>query len=189
MNEEIESGVVSAVTNTIESTQSVGYVESSEYFGQVANIDHLIRVSTDLQTLSLTAHVWETKEVAARFNRLIAERMQDLRLVVDFAAWQKKKIDYDGVYQAFLLDAITDEQFMEESERFAVEIAKRDTQFVAETADKLAELLPFELSTSDLAEFFSCEQRDVVAAIASKWSHSKKLKELLPDNLLHGEGA
>ncbi|HGL6721637.1 hypothetical protein NTJ56_05675 [Burkholderia contaminans] len=189
MSEPADSGIISTVTNTVESTQSVGYVESPEYFGQVANVDHLIRISTDLKTHSLTAQVWETKEIAAKFNRLIAERAHELKLVVDFAAWQKRKIDYDGIYQAFLLDAITDDQFMEESERFAVEIAKRDPRFIAEAADKLAELLPFELSASDLAEFFSCEQRDVLAAIASKWSHSKKLKELLPDNLLHGEGA
>ncbi|MBR8182520.1 hypothetical protein [Burkholderia ambifaria] len=189
MNEATNSGIVSAVTNTVESTQSMGYVESPGYFGQVANIDHLIRISTDQKTHSLTAHVWETKEVVARFNRLIAEHVQELKVVVDFATWQKRKIDYDGIYQAFLLDAITDDQFMEESERFAVEISKKDPRFMAEAADKLAELLPFDLSASDLAEFFSCEQRDVLAAIASKWSHSKKLKKLLPDNLLRGEGA
>lgn len=147
---------------------------------QVTPFDHMIRLSTDSQTQSLVTYRWNTSEFMHGVVSWANQRTEEVELLTSFAVWQRRKLDYDGVYAAWLLEAISEEEFVEEASKFAVVLGEQDPETVVEVANKLVSLLPFELTTADLAEFLRTEPRAVLEAIASSDNSSEKLKALLP---------
>ena len=148
--------------------------------GQIQHFDHIFRITTDLYTQTLVARSWQTGEVEARISAWVDEKLSDSRLLCSFAVWQKKKLDYNGVYAAYLLDGMTEEEFVEEAQKYAKELEVRDPCFIVEVTEKLMRLLPFELTTADIADFLNTEPRLVLAAISSAVNPSSKLRALLP---------
>lgn len=87
------------------------------------------------------------------------------------------------MYNAYLLEAISEDEFAEEAEAFVVELKDPDPFAIGAAMDHLVALLPFEVSTSEFADFFHCEPKAVLEAIRSV-SQEPKLRALLP---LHTE--
>ncbi|KVA11848.1 hypothetical protein WI41_07070 [Burkholderia latens] len=141
--------------------------------------DRIVRISTDLLTQSLVTQWCETDELQRVVFDWAQAKQHEVDLLKSFAAWQKKKLDYQAVYNAYILEAISEEEFEEESTPYVVEIKEVDPLMVGRTMDELVELLPFEVSTSDFADYFECEPEDVVLAIAAG-SRNEKLLSLLP---------
>jgi hypothetical protein len=120
---------------------------------QVSPVDRMVRLSTDFQTQSLVTHVWNTSEFMYGVQLWANQRTEEVELLASFATWQKRKLDYDGVYAAWLLEAISEEEFVEEASKFAVVLGELDPGTVVAVSNKLVSLLPFEVTTADLAEF------------------------------------
>lgn len=150
---------------------------------QGAPIDQMFRLSTDSMSQSLVSQTWRTADFMHGAVVWANQRSEEINLLTDFAAWQKQKLDYDGVYNAWLLEAISEEEFVEEAAKFAVVLREPDPERVVDLANKLVSLLPFELTTADLAEFFQTEPRSVLQAIADNGNSSEKLRALLPSHL------
>lgn len=146
------------------------------------HFDHMYRVRTDSMTQSVVGHSWETTEFFRGLSAWMTKRAEEVGLLQDFANWQKSKLDYTAVHTAWLMEGITLEEYMVEAEKFATEISEQDPRRVADVADRLTKLLPFELSTSELAEFLQAEPRAVLDSIAMFGQHSEKLRALLPDD-------
>ncbi|MEX3952008.1 hypothetical protein AB4Y40_30165 [Paraburkholderia sp. EG287B] len=156
---------------------------SGEDGDQLGHVDQMYRfqtVQTDELTRSVVGHTWETREFVRGLRAWAVERTDEVNLLRDFAIWQKRKLDFAGVYAAYLLDAITDDEFDEESLKYAIPLHAKCEVGAVGTAEKLVSLLPFELTTADLAEFLKTEPRALLRAIAQTKNPSQKLKELLP---------
>ncbi|MEM5449885.1 hypothetical protein [Paraburkholderia guartelaensis] len=147
---------------------------------QVEHFDYMFRFRTDAYTQSIVGNHWETAEFVRVLQSLAMERSEEVDLLKSFAEWQKNKLDYSAVYTAWLLEAMSDEEFEEESSKYVVEIDDRDPRKVADVAERLVRLLPFELSTSEIADYLRAEPRSVLEAIAQFGQHSDKLRALLP---------
>ncbi|WP_035952013.1 hypothetical protein [Burkholderia multivorans] len=142
--------------------------------------DHLVRVSTDLLTQSIVGQRWDTADFMRGVMQWANDRTGEVDLLASFAAWQKSKLDYNAVYTAWLMEAMSEEEFEEEALKYTVEIDDQDPRRVVQVAEKLANLLPFEISTSDLAAFLHADPRAVLDSIARFGQHSEKLRALLP---------
>jgi hypothetical protein len=152
---------------------------------RMAGAGNMVRVSTDVFTQTiLTQQQWEADEFMHGAVMWVNERAAEVGLLTCFAAWQKRKLDYDGVYAAWLLEATTEEEFVEEAKKFAVILTEKDPQYMVQVAEKLVSLLPFELTTADLAEFLQTEPRALLDAIAHFGESSEKLRALLPQHKL-----
>lgn len=143
--------------------------------------DRIVRISTDFLTQSLVTQWCDTNELQRFVIGLAETKQHDVDLLKSFAAWQKKKLDYQAVYNAYILEAISEEEFEEESAPYVVEIKEVDSAAIGKAMDELVELLPFEVSTSDFADYFECEPEDVVLAISAV-SRNEKLRALLSND-------
>lgn len=146
------------------------------------HVDQMFRFQTDSLTRSVVGHTWETAEFVRGLSAWAMERSDEVDLLKDFAAWQKNKLDYGAVHAAWLLEAMSDEEFEEEASKYVNEIGEQDPRRMADVAEKLVRLLDFELTTSELADFLHAEPRAVLDSIAQYGQQSEKLRALLPSD-------
>jgi hypothetical protein len=171
----------STLTSTIDKWR-VPFDESTN-----APVDHTVQLPTDYFTQTVVPPRWTTSQILDGIVHWTNERAIDVDLLKEFAAWQKRKLDYDGVYAAWLLEAMSEHEFIEEAKKFAVVLGERDPKHVVDVAERLARLLPFDLTTAEIAEFLKTEPRSVLSAIAHCGEPSEKLKALLPEQKLQIE--
>ncbi|WP_322086050.1 hypothetical protein [Burkholderia sp. BCC1999] len=149
------------------------------------NLDHFIQLSTDHTTRSYVVRSIDSDSFMSAMFTWACDRVGEIDLLKSFAAWQKRKLDYDGLYTAYLLEALSEEEFVSEAHSFATVLEQPDEQRILDVAERLAALLPFEVTTADLAEFLKTEPRLVLEAIAS--SDKPKLRALLPEHILKAD--
>lgn len=174
----MESNEFTVQTRTVSVTADKVVVPLSQ--GVFPPMDHMVRILTDQTTQSLVARSWETSDFMHGVYVWAAARQQEVDLLTSFATWQKHKLDFAGVYTAFLLDAISEDEFVEESRKYAITVQAKCEVDMVETAEKLVSILPFELTTADIAEYLRTEPRALLQVIAQTNNPSQKLKELLP---------
>ncbi len=91
------------------------------------------------------------------------------QILIEFIKWQKKRIDYQATYQAFLLGAMTEEEFKEESSKYTITL--RDvTDFEAlnnELMKMSVALRDFDFTLADAADFLQVSLADLHTAISS----------------------
>jgi len=107
---------------------------------------------------------------------------QDISLLSRVIVWQRRTIEYNALYTAFLLDAMTEEEFEEESEKFLVRKQHVDVSKIASEISRIEKLTGLEFDTSDYAGFFSCSQENVMQGMASLKAQERFLS-VLPERL------
>lgn len=73
----------------------------------------------------------------------------------------KRKIDYNGVYNSFLLSQITEEEFEQASLDFVLEPSSCDSELVSRQIEVLLAFTKSDFTTSEIVEIFSAPE-DVV---------------------------
>jgi hypothetical protein len=138
--------------------------------------DTLHRKIYDTSTKSLTVGVWQTREVEARILAWGEEKDRDIAILKSVANWQRKYINYQATYSAYLLGALTEEEFELESSPYISEIKEVPPSELVPAIGRVKRLLDFDLGESELAEFFEVDAETVSLAL-SYWAHSPE-KEL-----------
>ena len=82
------------------------------------NQDFLVRYQDKdgIKTLTTT----ETQIIRDGLNAYHYQHGQDIVLLRSVILWQRNNIDYNGLYTAFLLGCLSEEEFEEESEKFTI---------------------------------------------------------------------
>lgn len=135
-------------------SSAVAQPNSGEY-GCVT--DTLHRRIYDTSTMSLTVRIWQTSEVEARILAWGDQNNQDILLLKAVTTWQRKYINYQATYSAYLLGALTEEEFEIESAPYICELKEIAPSNLAPAIGRLKRLLDFELGEGELAEFFEVD--------------------------------
>ena len=115
----------------------------------------------------------QTSQFAAVFNSFIAQKDDDIATLKRIASWQKRRLDYQSVYSAYLLEAIDEEEFIAEAEKFATEYNKVDFAKISSGIQQIQRLLDFEFDYSDYADYFGVEIGDVIEAAGSSHGEAR----------------
>ncbi len=107
---------------------------------------------------------------------------QDISLLSRVIVWQRRTIEYNALYTAFLLDAMTEEEFEEESDKFLVRKQHVDVSQIKSEISRIETLTGLEFDTSDYPGFFSCSQENVMQGMALLKDHERFLS-VLPERL------
>lgn len=127
------------------------------------DFDMLIRAKSKRGKVKLL--ISKTDDFRSRLNN-------DIKILANVIKSQKQLIEYNALYNAYVLDHISEDDFIEESENYTY--TPKDIN-PNKLADKLACLLKstgIEFASSDLAEIFQCKQENIIKAL-----------EYLPNNL------
>lgn len=107
---------------------------------------------------------------------------QDISLLSRVIVWQRRTIEYNALYTAFLLDAMTDDEFEEEANKFLVTQQSVDASQIASEMSRIEELTELKFDTSDYADFFRCSQENVMQGM-SLLKTQERFLSVLPERL------
>ncbi len=94
--------------------------------------------------------------------------------LVEVILSQKKLLDYNGVYNAFLLDQLSEEEFEQEAKTFIYKPASIDPKKLSIKIEILYNYTKIDYSTSELSNIFHCDIDNVeesIKIITNKINH------------------
>lgn len=91
----------------------------------------------------------------------------NIKTLAEVVERQSAILDYNGLYIAYLLDQMTEEQFEEESEKYLLESCNEKPEVIARKIEVLREHTKLDLTRSDLADLFCCDESEIDSA--AKW--------------------
>lgn len=128
----------------------------------------------------VTLNPVDTRTVRDSFNRAMDSRSWDVDVLRSVVLWQRRTIDFQAIHTAFLLDAITEDEFEEESSKFVVDLKNLDPRFIAMMIKRVDFLVGLQFDTSDYADFFQCSQENVMDGL--KLLPAERYSEMLPQS-------
>jgi hypothetical protein len=133
--------------------------------GDLSGLDLILRMRSDGQYQALHIAFTNTKTVQDGLNSCYYKYFQDVKLLCSVILWQKKTIDYQALYTAFLLNSLSEEEFEEEAEKFTVHQNDVLPEKIASDIERLDSLIGIKFDTSDYADYFQCSQQNVMAGL------------------------
>lgn len=109
-------------------------------------------------TKSYTIKSWPASEIEWQVSQYLNTKEQDIATLQQYATWQRHYIDFQATYAAFLLGALSEEEFEADSQQYAPNIKDVEPDSLVASIERLSTLLEFELRASELAEFFQVDQ-------------------------------
>jgi hypothetical protein len=130
--------------------------------------DLIAMVAVDTSTQSYSISTWKTIEFRNKLISWALEKDRDIFELKSVTTWQKKCLDYQSVYNAYLLGSLTEEEFEKDSDEYTTEIRNISKNEILSTFARLNRLLEFHISTSDLASYLQTDSSSVSDALESK---------------------
>lgn len=171
-------GVITRLAVT--TTESLLNVRTDHWVGKHDDMIH--RSIVDQSTRSVRVFSIPTVELAKKIDVFYSGSERDVVLLKKFATWQRKYIDFQATYSAYLLGALSEDEFEADSEQYAPQIRKLEPQAIVEEIQELARLLEFGLRPAELAEYFETEQ-SVINAALERINQSSELLEASGQNI------
>lgn len=152
-------------SRTLQSGTSSSIV--AEDFLADGNTDHdlLIRIQSENGFKAITLTSTNTQTIRDGLDTYHNQHKQDINLLRSVIFWLRNNLDYDGVYTAFLLGCLSEEEFEEESEKFTVYEEFVDPIKIAQDIQKMYSLIGVDFDTSDYAGYFKCSQENVMEGL------------------------
>lgn len=142
--------------------------EGSEFVDVLSSAHGADRIVRYVSTSSIDKPVspWKTWSLNSVFRAVLHEQDEDIRYLKAITEWQKHRLDYQAVYNAYLLEAIDESEFLEEAEKFSSTYREVEPSEMVAGIAKISKLVSFRLDLSDYADFFGVETEAVKAAFA-----------------------
>jgi len=126
--------------------------------------DFVIRVSSQSES-GFKIDLADTNALRLHFNNICSALNNDIKTLSDVIKSQKQLIEYNAIYNAFVLEHISEEDFIEESEGYSY--TPRNLN-IHELVSKLSCLLRhtgIKFASSELAEIFQCQYENIEEAL------------------------
>lgn len=136
------------------------------------NTDVVVRMlvnSAGVVTEPLWVH--PTQALANQLTAWASAVEQDVQVLKHVTNWQKRRLDYQALYNAFLLGAISEEDFVSDAEQFVTEIRETQPEQIVSKYEQVSRLLDFELSVADFADFMDAEPEQVRKVLSMPHRH------------------
>lgn len=143
--------------------------------------DFLMRVAFTPSEEQLQMAIVRTETFRDRLQKakeaywLLYEDLQcDVEVLSDVIKSQKRLLDYNGHYNAFLMGQISEDEFMEISDKFAYRPRNINIEELADKLNRFFKYIGLEFLPSELSEIFRCDPKSIEAALVSV-QHMKEI--------------
>ena len=136
----------------------------------INNIDLIFRVSGCFDTKKVRHYnisVINTDDIKSRANIIQESLSFKIGVLRDVIISQKKLIDYNGIYNSYLMNHITEDAFYEEAEKFCYDPIQVNPQELAAKIACLSEETNIEYTEAELTSLFGCSESSTKEALAS----------------------
>jgi len=152
-------------SRTLQSGTSSRIVTEDFLADSNTNQDILVRFQLEDGRKAITVTSTNTQIIRDGLNAYHGQHEQDINLLRSVIFWLRNNLNYDGVYTAFLLGCLSEEEFEEESEKFTVYEEFVDPIKIAQDIQKMYSLIGVDFDTSDYAGYFKCSQENVMEGL------------------------
>lgn len=142
--------------------------------------DYLVRFMTD-ETRSLHSFVASTSDVQTKLASWASVIYRDIEQLKEVVQWQHKTIDYNSLYQAFLLDQLSESEFEYEAEKFAYEPVQMAPEDLASKVQRVYSLTGIHYTPSEISDLFQCNHEEAMQAISIIRVLNPELSYMLPE--------
>jgi hypothetical protein len=151
----------------IENPSTTSSLGVQKYFlgEEPSEVDLIFRMRSIGQSQPFHVVCTKTKTIQDGLDSCFYRYSQDVELLCSIILWQKKTIDYQALYTAFLLNSLSEEEFEEEAEKFTVHHNDVPPEKIAFEVERLDSLIGIKFDTSDYADYFQCSQQNVMAGL------------------------
>lgn len=147
--------------------------------GMTEVVDTIRRTITSPRSSVTVSTVWPTALIEAQMFAWHRNVQEDVDALKRVARYQHKCLNYQATYNAFLLGALTEEEFDEESNAFISEPQTMEVSELSSLLVRLRRLLDFPLSDVELGEYLEVDNSSLARAVASLENMSaEKLAEI-----------
>jgi hypothetical protein len=137
--------------------------------------DLVLRVVVGASSKSFDIAAWKTVDFQAALQSIITSKDAAIGSLKAITNWQKHRLDYQAVYNAYLLGSIEEDEFVEESDKFSTDYKHIEPVLIAAAIQKYSTLLDFTLSPADYADFFGVELTAVMTAVSLLPAEAKQV--------------
>jgi hypothetical protein len=123
------------------------------------------RIAVNTSTRSVFIQSWKTAELNSHLDLWRADKDRDIEALKIVANWQRKYINYQAVYSAYLIGAINEQQFEAEAEEYVSGAARIEPKLIAPLISRLHRLLDFKLNDNEIAEYLEVDLDSVTKAL------------------------
>lgn len=163
------------------SSQDLTSTPTSELFTTAHSVnDHIVRLISD-DTAAVFFKVYETSDVHAYFNEWANSLYRDINTLKSVVQWQHNLIDYNSIYQAFLMEQLTDDEFEDEAQKFVYEPMPVDPDELTSDLRRVYELTNIPYTPSDISSLFKCTHEDALHAISNLREKIPAISPMLPE--------
>ena len=128
--------------------------------------DLILRIVQNSPNSVADVSAWRTFDFQSALSSILAQKDSTIDKLKTVTNWQKHRLDYQAVYNAYLLGSLDENEFIEESDKFSTEYKKIDAGKLAIDIQAYSNILDFNLTSSDYADFFGVELSDISYAIS-----------------------
>jgi hypothetical protein len=153
----------------------------TELFKPFENLEiprELAKISTDTDALK------NLEEVLRHPFYLILQLIQhwetDINTLVEVITSQKRLLDYQAVYNAFLLEQISEEEFIKAAETFSYLPKRLNIDELTKKLSCLMQRTHLDFSVTELSDLFECERETVEQSLANLRSQDATMELSIP---------
>lgn len=149
--------------------------------------DHIHRVISDRRNVIVAHGSMPTSTFVKCVHELLNRKNDVVDTLRGIVHWQKRRLDYQAIYSAYLLGAIGEKEFEEDSEEFSNEIRNISFDDLVSAISKIRRATDLDFATADFADYFSAEASSIIPAIEAVDSMKIELEVTDSDAVVLGE--
>lgn len=127
-------------------------------------LDYLVRVCGSTAE-DIEFSVTETEKFKSHFGNIFGYFKIVKDTLKEVILSQKKSLEYHGVYNAFLMGQMSENEFEEIAKKFTYRPKSISTKKLSSKINVLFNITQIDYSPSELADIFRCNMDDVITAI------------------------
>lgn len=155
-----------AVTTSTKFVNIKSDIAKTEVVAATLSHDLILRIVQNSPNSVADVSAWRTFDFQSALSSILAQKDSTIDKLKTVTNWQKHRLDYQAVYNAYLLGSLDENEFIEESDKFSTEYKKIDAGKLAIDIQAYSNILDFNLTSSDYADFFGVELSDISYAIS-----------------------
>jgi hypothetical protein len=133
-------------------------------------VDVIARFTSDVSG-SVNVSWSKTQEVVGAMRSWAFQKTHEIDTLVGVIRWQRRLLDYNAHYNAYLLDQMSDRQFEKIAHSFLYEPKDCDALDLITRISTILELTDIDFTPSEFADLFQCKADIVLKAVEQvKWS-------------------
>jgi len=127
-------------------------------------VDLLLRIIASTEK-DIELHIAGTEELKGHFNNIYENFKFVKDTLVEVILSQKKSLEYNGFYNAFLMKQLSEKQFVKITKVFAYRPKTINNKLLCAKINILCNLTKIDYTPSELADTFQCNINDITRTI------------------------